>query len=66
MKQAAVQSSAAGSAAVNSSLNDSGSMVPAVNDCEPNAESWINRNRSYYELLIALEVTWRCQEAQFR
>jgi hypothetical protein len=40
MKQAAVQSSAAGSAAVNSSLNDSGSMIPAVSGYEPNAESW--------------------------
>jgi hypothetical protein len=40
MKQAAVQSSAAGSAAVNSSLNDSGSMVPAVSEYERSAESW--------------------------
>jgi hypothetical protein len=39
MKQAAVQSTAAGSAAVNSSLNDSDSMIPAVGECEPNAES---------------------------
>jgi len=39
MKQAAVQSSAAGSAAVNSSLNDSDSMIPAVSECEQNAES---------------------------
>jgi len=40
MKLAAVQSSAAGSTAVNSSLNDSGNMVPAVNEYERNAESW--------------------------
>jgi hypothetical protein len=39
MKQAAVQSSAAGSTRVNSSLNDSGSMVPAVNEYERNAEA---------------------------
>jgi hypothetical protein len=39
MKQAAVQSSAAGSAAVNWSLNDSGSMILTVSECEPNAES---------------------------
>jgi hypothetical protein len=35
MKQAAVQSSAPGSAAVNSSLNDNGSMVSAISEWEP-------------------------------
>jgi hypothetical protein len=63
-------------------------MIPAVSECEANAESWgpavleqrrertrddlakiaarreswINRNRYYCEPLIALGVTWHCQE----
>jgi hypothetical protein len=46
MKQAAVQSSAAGSAGVNWSLNDSSSMIPAVSDCEPNGESYLSKGAS--------------------
>ena len=80
MKETAVRSSAAGSPAVNSQLNGSGSMAALADQCEPNAatwgpaaleqrrertrdhlakiaarrESWINRNRYYYELLHRL------------
>jgi len=40
MKEAAVRSSAARSAAVNSQLNGSGSMAALADECEPNGATW--------------------------
>jgi SAM-dependent methyltransferase len=40
MKEAAVQTSVAGSAAINSPSNDARSMAALVSECEPNAERW--------------------------
>src|SRR5213592_3130087 len=80
MKEAAVRSSAEGSATINSPLDDTGRMAAVADECEPNAaawgpaaleqrrertrnhlakiaarrESWIKRNRYYYELLHRL------------
>ena len=40
MKEAAVRSSAAGSATVNPPLNDTGSMAALAGECDQNAATW--------------------------
>ena len=40
MKEAAVRSSTAGSAAVDSPLNDTGRVGALAGECEPNAVTW--------------------------